>query len=45
MVHWGWVVGALFGGAFFGMFITALCVASGSAEKHTSSIEWPKYPR
>ena len=45
MIPWFWVVIALFAGAFFGAFITALCVVAGDGDKHNASIEWPKYPR
>lgn len=34
MVAWYWVIIGFMGGGFFGIWIAALCMASGDAEKN-----------
>jgi len=33
MIHWFWLIPALFGGVFAGFFAAALCQAAGRDEK------------
>lgn len=45
MIHWGWLVAALFVGAFFGIFVLACCVAAKNGDRQLNNVEWPEYPR
>ena len=35
MIHWLWLIAALFAGAFFGMLTMALCVMTRGADEGT----------
>ena len=45
MVAWGWIVAALFGGAFLGIVVISLCIVSGRTDRqYEQDAGWQEYP-